>query len=284
MEATGVYHLSFALFLSQQSDIEIMIINPYIARSFANTMSRRSKNDVNDAQMLLSFLKIMPFESWNPPEKVLLELKSITRRTEQINKDILREKNRLHAIENSIYIHASVVLSCKESIKYFKNMIEILSQEAEKLVKNHSSSKMAQNIALLETIPGVGRCTAMILISELGVLPDSMNVRQWVAYVGLDPCERQSGTSIRGKTHISKRGNRFVRRILFLSAMSSSRFCEPISLFKTELENRGKSKMQALVAIMRKLLHCVFGMLKHQSVFDAQRFRGPHSQTLSVLP
>ena len=103
----------------------------------------------------------------------------------------------------------------------------------------------------------------------------AMSAKQWAAHMGLDPCERTSGTSVHRRGRISKRGNKFVRRSLFLSAMSASRFCEEVGAFKQELEGRGKSKKQALVSIMRMLVLSIWGMLKHRQPFDPSRFRGP---------
>ena len=274
MEATGVYHLNLAFYLSQAKHTEVMIINPFVMHSFAKSIAPRGKSDRKDACMILKYLERMPFELFIPPEQELLDLRSLTRRIEQITVDVRREENRLHAMQSASIVSSFVLAQCKQSISYLKSSITDLQIEMERLIRESSSSKTASQVELLQSIPGIGLKTAIVLISEIGLLPEGLTVKQWVAHIGIDPCQRQSGTSVHTRSRISKRGNKHIRRALFLSAMSASQFSLPISEFKNELVARGKSKKQALVAVMRKLIHCIFGIFKHQTPFDASLFRG----------
>lgn len=282
MEATGVYHLALAIALNQANDVEVMVLNPQVPHSFARSLAPRGKSDKKDAATLLTYLERMDFEPWQPPEPELLRLRSLTRRCEQMAKELLRERNRLHALERDSWVDELVLEQSKERIETTQQMLTALEERAQELVLQAPGGTMAQDVALLCSVPGIGTKTAIVLVSELTGLGEGMTPRQWVAQVGLDPCERTSGSSVHTRGRISKRGNRFVRRALFLVAMTSSRFCEPIAAFKEELEKRGKAKKQALVAIMRKLIHCIHGMLRHRTEFDAARFRGPATRAIST--
>ncbi len=109
-------------------------------------------------------------------------------------------------------------------------------------------------------------------MAELSTLPGDMDVRQWVAHAGIDPMQFQSGTSVDKPSRISRRGNAHLRRALFLPALVAVQHEPNVNAFYEKLLGRGKSKMQANVAVMRKLLHAIYGMLKHDRDFDGEKF------------
>ncbi len=114
--------------------------------------------------------------------------------------------------------------------------------------------------------------SAITLLAELSVLPSDMTARQWVAHSGLDPKHSESGTSVRGRVRISKVGNRHLRAALFLPAMVASQHEPRVRAYYEKLLARGKKPMQALVAVMRKLLHAIRGMFLHDAGFDGSKF------------
>ena len=124
---------------------------------------------------------------------------------------------------------------------------------------------------LLRSIPGMGEISAVQTLAELLLLPADRDVRQWVAYAGLDPREYSSGTSVRKHTRISKLGNAHLRRALYMPALVASRFDPHLQGFYQHLLIRGKSKRQALVAVARKLLHAIYGMFRSQQPYDGRR-------------
>jgi len=121
---------------------------------------------------------------------------------------------------------------------------------------------------LLRTVPGVGETSALQLLGELVLVPANADVRQWVAYAGLDPREYSSGSSLKKRTRISKVGNRHVRRVLYMPALTAAHDSPVFGAYYQHLLAAGKCKMVALIAVMRKLLHAVFGMFKHNAAFD----------------
>jgi hypothetical protein len=125
---------------------------------------------------------------------------------------------------------------------------------------------------LLCTIPGVGPVSAVQLLSELAVLPADMTAKQWTAHAGLDVREHRSGTSIDKAPPISRAGNAYLRRALFMPALVALQHSPQVKAYFERLVARGKPKMKAVVAVMRKLLHAIWGMLRPKSAWNDERF------------
>ena len=156
------------------------------------------------------------------------------------------------------------------NIRHLDRRIDLLTKQAMKLADEHAG--LAQSFRRVTTVKGIAKRSAVQILGELLVLPEDMNVRQWVAHCGLDPREYHSGSSVAKPTRISKVGNIHLRRALYMPALVASR-CEPhVKAFYEKLVAKGKKPLQALVAIMRKLLHAIFGMLKHDRDFDGRKF------------
>jgi len=268
IEPTGTYGLDLALYLDQAKRVEVMVVNPRAARDFARAMMRRSKTDPVDARVLGEFARRMEFRIWQAPATEVLQLRTITRRCTQLIKDRTKEKNRLHAAKNSealAFIRPDITMS----IKQLDERIEDLKKIALKLVDQHPRILLA--IRRLTSIKGIAFLSAIQIFSELSVLPKDMTAAQWVAHAGLDPRYIESGKRA-GKVRISKCGNKYLRAALYFPAMTAAR-CEPnVRAYYEKLLAKGKLKMVATVAVMRKLLHAIWGMLKHDADFDGQKF------------
>ncbi|MCP3964581.1 MAG: IS110 family transposase [bacterium] len=127
-------------------------------------------------------------------------------------------------------------------------------------------------VARIVSVKGVGLLSAILIYGELCVLPQDLTARHWVAHAGLDPRHFESGT-FKGKTRISKAGNKYLRAALFMPAHNASRYEPHVMAFSDHLVvDNGKTKMQAKVAVMRKLLHAIHGMLTSGTNFDGGKF------------
>ena len=134
-----------------------------------------------------------------------------------------------------------------------------------------SDENIRQRYDLLISIPGVAQISAIQLLGELATLSPDMTVRQWVAHSGLDPAHEVSGTSVRKQSHISRAGNRHLRRALYMPALVSSR-CDPhMKAFYELLLARNKARLQALVAVARKLIHAIYGILRNKTPYDGHK-------------
>jgi transposase len=270
LESTGVYGLDLAFALHRAKRVEVMVANPRAVTSFAKASLQRSKTDALDAEVILDFAMRMPFKSWTPPDPEIMELRSLSRRIEAMSKTAIQEKNRLHANDQSEELSDFVKQDIRELVELLEGRIERLRKQALSVIEQSVSLRKA--FGHLTSIKGIANAAGIQLLAELGTLPKDMSTRQWVAHAGLDPRQYQSGSSVHKPARISKTGNAHLRRALFLPAMVSARWEPNIKAFYETLLSKGKTKMQALVAVMRKLLHAIHGMLRHDEDFNGEKF------------
>jgi len=271
LEATGVYHLDLAVTLDQETSLSVMILNPKIARKFAEATMVRGKTDAIDAGILAQYTDTMNFVVWIAPKPKILQIRSFSRRLEALTKMKVQAKNQLHALQATIHTPSLVVQDAKLLIEHLNTQIEALEGCALSIIQ--SDEEIKNVLELLTSIKGIAKKTAIQLIGELLVLPSDMAPKQWAAYAGLDPRVVESGKSISKKRRISKAGNRHLRRALYMPALSSAHHELHVSAYYQHLINdNGLTKLQALCAVMRKLLHAIHGMLKSGKPFDGTRF------------
>ena len=268
LESTGLYGLDLALAL-HQAGVAVMVANPRAVRHFAQALLQRSKNDQLDAAVLREFAARMPFQAWRPPSAAALKLVAVARRLEALTDMMAAEKNRGHAASLSQALPALIRRDIQRSIQTQQRAIDRLTRAAQEFIL--ADPELARRYELLLSIPGFGATSAVHTLAELTLLPAGMDVRQWVAYAGLDPREYTSGTSVYKKVRISKAGNKHLRRALYMPALVAVRHDPHVCAFYEHLLARGKTKMQALVATMRKLLHAIYGMFKHDQPFDGRK-------------
>ncbi len=268
MEATGLYGLDLALAL-HAAGIAFMIVHPRSARNFARAMMQRSKTDRLDAIVLREYAARMPFEPWRPPSPQALHLMAIAHRIQALTRMITAEKNRLHAASLSRALPAVVRQDLARSIQSLQRALKRLTLAALELVL--SDPQLARRNELLLSVPGIGVTSALNVLAEILRLGPDCGVRQWVAFAGLDPRHYTSGTSVAKKTIISKSGNAHLRRALYMPALVTVQHEPHFRGFYQHLVARGKTKLQAIVAVMRKLLHAIYGMFKHNQLFDGSK-------------
>lgn len=270
VEATGIYHLDLCLALDQEKGIEVMVANPRTTKDFARAQLRRSKTDRTDALSLLEFVRRMDFERWTPPSRPILTLRALSRRIQALLVTRSQEKNRRHADESVEATPPAIHESIERHIDAINAEIESLTASALDVVGQDET--LASRFAHLVSVKGIADASAITLLAELSVLPADMTARQWVAHSGLDPKHSESGTSVKAAVRISTVGNRHLRAALFLPAMVASQHEPRVQAFYEQLLARGKKPMQALVAVMRKLLHAIHGMFLRDADFDGTKF------------
>ncbi len=214
---------------------------------------QRSKNDQRDALVLGEFAARMPFKPWVRPKPNTLALWAIARRLEALTALCTAEKNRRYPAGLSQAIPTSVWRDLARSLRFHDQARKQLRQEALQCIA--AGTQLQRQYRLVQSMSGIGETSALQLLAELALLPEDRDVRQWVAYAGLDPRERRSGTSVHQYTRISKVGNRHLRQALSMPALVASRREPHLRGFYEHLLARGKRKRQALVPVVRKLLH-----------------------------
>jgi transposase len=282
LESTGVYGLDLALLLQKRAGIEVMVANPRAVRHFAQALMQRSKTDPLDARVLLEFAARMPFQPWPPPSTTALHLCALARRLEAITELCAAEKNRLHAARSAQALPTVIRQDLEGSIAFHQRALGRLTRQALKLIA--SDALLSERYAQLDSIPGIACASAIRLLAELVMLSPDRDVRQWVAYAGLDPRAYTSGSSVHRPTRISKAGNRHVRAALYMPALVAVRHDPHLRAYYQHLLAQGKLKMQALVAVMRKILHAIYGMFKHHQRYDGTKVFALHASDIAVEP
>jgi Transposase and inactivated derivatives len=171
-----------------------------------------------------------------------------------------QEKNRIGTA------HESVILLIKEHIVYLDQEIEKIRQQIAELIEQNP--KLKQKRDLLDSIPGIGKVTIPTILAELDDLGKFTHVREVVAFIGLAPKETLSGSSIKGKPRLCKIGHARLRKALYMPALVSIQ-CNPVMIaFYNRLKEKGKNGKVIVCAIMRKLVHIIFGILKSGKKYD----------------
>ena len=264
LEATGVYSLDLALLLAQSAGVELAVVNPKLIRRFAESLDEGSKDDPLDARILLEYTARMPFRAWPPPAPARLALRDITRHMLATTEVRTATRNRLHAACSTRSTPACGRHERQRSLRHLEASLLRLQRQARAWVAQ--DPVLESQFQLLITVPGIAQLSALQLLAEVGLLGDR-NVRQWVKHAGLDVRHYSSGSAVRRLPHLSKCGNRYLRRALFMPALVASRFDPSLRAFYQLLLARGKRKRQALAALMRKLLHAIFGMFRHHQPY-----------------
>jgi transposase len=269
LEATGIYHLQLSLALAEAAGIELMVLNPRASRRFAEAQLTRAKTDKVDADGLLEYLKRMPFRPWTAPDEEILELQSIAHRLAQLGKEKRREQSRLHAACRAGEHTRIAQRDIGDHLRQLESRVKAMEGEAIALMTRHES--LAEDLRLVDTAPGFAELSSMKLLAEIKVLPANLRAAQWVAQAGLDPQPKESGNK-KGPRQISKQGNSRISSALFYPAMTAKKHDPNVKACYESLIARGKEPMQAIVAVMRKLLHAIWGMLHHRQPWDGNKF------------
>lgn len=262
MEATGTYYEDLATFLVSQN-VKVSVVNPSCISSYARCCSVRNKTDAADALVIADYARAKRPAPWIPPSLEEKELKELVRRRAALEQSKQDEENRLTAGVSSAVVKRSI----KKSIKFLDKQIE----ELEKLIHKHIDSNpgLKEDLDLLVSIVGIGDKTAATLLGELPNHSNFQKAKQVAAFAGACPRQYQSGSSVRGRTHMCKIGNSRLRRALYFPAMTAARHNPVVKDLYERLIAAGKSKKCALGAAMRKLLHIIFGVLRTRKPFDA---------------
>lgn len=259
VEATAAYH-ELAAHRLAAAGMRVSIVNPARVRSFARALGILGKTDRIDAQLLARYGQLVGPKLWSPPAKALLDLRSLIARLDDLEADFRREENRLEQARTR---------GCPELVQRSLlagiTALEAQAGDLRRGIAAHVAADAALQADLerLMTIPAVGPKTAtrMLLMLRSRAFDTA---RQAAAFLGLVPVERTSGTSVRGRPTLSRAGNPRLRAALYMAAVVGIRKNPDLRAQYGRLLARGKCKMAALGAAMRKLVHLCFGVLKSE--------------------
>jgi transposase len=266
LEASGGYQRPVARFLHERG-LTVSVINPRRTSAYADSLLRRSKTDKGDANLLARFCDREAPKPWQPSSSENKRLKAMTRGLAQLKKERDRLNNQIGHSENP-----TVTGSLKAVLESVNEQIGELETRIDPHIRR--SDRLARDRDLLETIPGIGRTTAALVLAELADYGRFESARQAAAYTGLTPSHHTSGSSVHRKPRMSKVGSSRLRRALYLPAIAALRCNAAVKAFGDRLAERGKEQMVIIGAAMRKLLHICYGVLKNQTSFDASLHPG----------
>lgn len=258
MEATSTYYEALALALAD-AGWRVSVVNPLRIKAFAESQLMRQKTDKADAQTIALFCAQQEPPLWSPPALEVRELQRLLARLEAVQGMRVQELNRLYEAQGI----------ARESVERLLATLNeelcLLKKQIDDHIDRHPGLK-AQT-GLLKTIPGVGTTLSAYMTAWLPVarLDD---VREAVAFVGLSPKARESGTSLKRKTILCKLGHSRLRKLLYMPAMNAMRFNPAATALATRLREAGKPGKLILGAIMRKLVHWIYGVLKSGQAFN----------------
>jgi transposase len=259
MEATGTYWESVAEFLAD-AGYTVSVVNPAQIKAYGASLQVRTKTDAVDARLIAEFCATQSPAPWQAPSASIRELRALVARRDALLEMRTQEHNRY------LVAQPAVRQGIKAHLEHLDQAIAEIERAIEQHIDNDPGLKSQQQ--LLDSIPGLGIKTIPLLLAYYGGPPRFANARQAGAYAGLDPRQRQSGSSVNGKVRLSKVGHALVRKALYMPAMVATTKTQWGRAFKARLAAAGKPPMVILGAMMRKLLYVAFGVLKSGKPFD----------------
>jgi transposase len=260
MEATGSYSQPLAFFLHEKLAC-VSVVNPQCIKAFGQISLRRSKTDPADARLIASFCMKETPKAWTPPTPNQRRLQALARRLKSLQGQHAAERHRLGQCHDK-----DVAADLRAHLLWLKNHQDKIEAQMRKIIAQ--DEKLTTQARLLESIPGIGRKSASLLLAEIHHPEEYQSARQLAAYAGLTPRHNQSGSSGSKTTPLCKIGSKRLRLILYFPAIVAIRHHPPARAFAERLRARAKAEMVIVCAVMRKLLHIVFGILKHQKPYN----------------
>jgi len=260
MESTNVYGEALAECLHDHG-YAVSIVNPARIKGFAQSELSRTKTDKADAGVIARFCAALKPAPWTPEPVEIRELRALVRRLDALMDMRQQEINRLHVAP------AVVAETVKAHIDFLDRSIRETKQRIRDHIDNHPDLKHKKD--LLATIPGIGEATIAVALSEFANIERFRSAKCLAAFAGVAPRERQSGSSVRGRTALSKMGRGKLRKAFFMPALVALRYNPLLKAMKERMLAAGKAKMAIVGAAMRKLVHLIYGVLKSGKPFNA---------------
>lgn len=259
MEATGIYWEAVAEFLAAK-DLPVSVVNPAQIKAFGASRLVRSKTDKVDARLIAQFCQERRPEPWKAPSVAEQTLRALVLRLDALQAMRTQESNRLGVSRDAV----------RQGIEAHLVWLDAEINAIAKTIRDHIDlhPDLRGKRDLLDSIPGLGERTIAVILAFFASLERFENARQAAAFAGLDPHQHESGSSVKVKPRLSKVGHTFLRKAMYMPAM--------VTLYKTAWGKRffkrlaasGKPPMLIIGAMMRKLVHVAFGVLKSGKCFD----------------
>jgi transposase len=256
LEATGPYYLAVAYHLVA-AGAQVAVLNPLVVKHFIQMHLSKGKSDRKDAQWLLRYGQQQATPRWQPEEAVLVECRQVEQTTELLIRQKTMVHNALEALQVQPVVSPTALKQLRQTLLQLEEQVQHLEAELLATVEQH----YCQQMPLLQSIPGIGRKTAAYLLLFAGGFTSFENYRQLIAKAGLCPREFSSGTSVRGKSRITKMGGSLIRSKLFMCSWSARKANGACRALYDRLVAKGKNGKLALIAVCNKLLKQAYAIV-----------------------
>lgn len=263
MEATGSYSESLALALVE-GGFRVSVVNPARIKGFAQGELARNKTDKADAALLARFCQAMRPGLWTPPSAAFRQLRAWVDRLQSLKDMHQQEMNRKEAMEASG--QADVVAHVQVHLDWLECEIAKLERDIDDHINRHPELKV--DAALIDSIPGIGRTTTAKVLAYAGDIRRFDSAKALAAFIGVSPRQRQSGSSVKGRTMLSRSGHEALRYALYMPGLVARRHNDAMRIFGDRLAERGLAPKAVIGAVMRKLAHLIYGVIKSGMPFD----------------
>ena len=265
MEASGSYYLPIADFLHSKG-VKVCVENPLVIKRYSQTMLYRAKTDKKDARTIAEYGARYDLKQWQPESKTALNIRQLYTRVQMLGKQIHQDKGQLESFESSGSLDKLLEKEIKKNIAHCEKSKIKLEFEIEKLAKEEYGATMEK----LETIPGIGRKTSIMLSLITDNFKKFESSKQLIAYIGFSPRIYQSGTSVKGKGHICKMGKSQVRKLLYVCSFSAKFWNKTCREMYERLNEVGKPERVIKIAIANKLLKQAFAIGKYGRIYEKE--------------
>lgn len=265
MEATGYYHTPLAQFLSNNG-VQVSVVNPLSVKRFIQMRLAKVKTDKSDAKAIFEYGMSNDVPLYTALTDAQGECLQLFRLLDSYIKKSTATKNKIHGEKALGFCSRSVLKSLDNNLEHLRKEISVLEERLLELVKNDRQ----QQLTLLQGIPGIGLKTAMFLIVVTDGFRKFENASQLCSYAGITPTIRESGSSVRGRSRISKVGNRKLRSLLFMASFSACEHNRACKAVFDRIVAKGKSPKLALMAVANKLLKQAFAVATSGIPYDPE--------------
>jgi transposase len=264
MEATGPYSEASATALVD-AGWTVAVVNPARVKGFAQSQMVRNKTDRSDATLLARFCSVVRPEAWQPAPAAVRQLRGLVDRLQVLKDMQQQERNRLEAHAGD----AAVVASIHEHVDWLEACARALQAQIDDHIDRDPGLKADAD--LLVSIPGLGKVTTPKVLAFLGDVRRFKNAKALAAFIGVTPRLKESGSSVRGRSQISRAGHGLMRRALYMPALVAARHNPLVRVFSDRLRATGLAPKAVVGACMHKLVLLIYGVLRSGVPFDARR-------------
>lgn len=264
MEATGPYYLKLACHLHEHG-FKVSVVNPLVIKRFSQMRLLRAKTDKADAKLIAAYALTEQPSLWQPPTRYMVKLRKMEALLHQLEKQRSALLCQEEAFTSSSMLDKEVSQLLKSVLTDLQKRINLIEDRMEELVQENYHHEFTN----LQSIPGIGRKTAIVLIVMTDCFKKFDSYKQISAYIGISPRIVESGTSVKGKARICKMGTSRIRALLYLCAWSAKRYNKACKELYDRLVAKGKSKRLALIAVANKLVKQAFAITRNNCLFQS---------------